>query len=101
MTHYAGLDLSMETTEVCVIDEAGRFVSAARVESTPEAIAEALAQVGEVERAVIETGRMSSAICLGLERLGVAIVCIDARQAHQSLKAMSVDRHGIRTPLTG
>jgi len=48
--------------------------------------------VGSVERAVIETGRMSGAICLGLKELGVPIVCIDARQAHQSLKAMKANK---------
>jgi transposase len=45
-----------------------------------------------IERAVIETGRMSSAICLGLRELGLAVVCIDARQAHQSLKAMKANK---------
>jgi len=41
---------------------------------------------------VIETGRMSPAICLGLRELSVPIVCIDARQAHQSLKAMKANK---------
>lgn len=92
MKHYAGLDLSMETTAICVVDEIGRKVHAESVESTPEAIAEALERAGSVERAVIETGRMSGAICLGLKQLGVPIVCIDARQAHQSLKAMKANK---------
>src|SRR3546814_17760249 len=47
---------------------------------------------GPIERAVIETGRMSPAICLGLRELGVPVVCIDARQAHQSLKAMKANK---------
>jgi transposase len=92
MKHYAGLDLSMESTAVCVVDETGRKVHAESVASTPEGIAGALGRAGSVERAVIETGRMSGAICLGLKRLGVPIVCIDARQAHQSLKAMKANK---------
>lgn len=92
MGYYAGLDLSMETTAVCVVDETGRKVHAESVQSTPEAICAALGRVGGVERAVIETGRMSGAICLGLKSLGVPIVCIDARQAHQSLKAMRANK---------
>jgi hypothetical protein len=43
MKHYAGLDLSMETTHVCVVDVDGRKIGAQCVESTPEAIATALA----------------------------------------------------------
>ena len=35
---------------------------------------------------------MSPWIALGLRELGVAIVCIDARQAHQSLKAMKANK---------
>lgn len=92
MTHYAGLDLSMETTAVCIVDETGRTVYTDTVESTPTAIAAALARAGSVDRAVIETGRMSGAICLGLRELGIPIVCIDARQAHQSLKAMKANK---------
>lgn len=51
-----------------------------------------LERYGPIERAVLETGRMSPAICLGLRELGVAVMCIDARQAHQSLKAMKANK---------
>ena len=88
MKYYAGIDLSMETTHVCVVDVEGRRVGALCVDSTPEAIAAALNRHGPVDRAVIETGRMTPSVALGLRDLGVPIVCIDARQAHQSLKAM-------------
>ncbi|MBZ9649860.1 IS110 family transposase [Sphingobium sp. 3R8] len=92
MEHYAGLDLSMETTHVCVVDENGRKLVSEKVESSPEALAEMLERNGPIKRAVIETGRMSPAICLGLRELGVLVVCIDARQAHQSLKAMQANK---------
>lgn len=59
MKHYAGLDLSMESTQVCIIDENGRKLSSEKAESTPDAIADALRRHGPIERAVIETGRMS------------------------------------------
>lgn len=92
MKHYAGLDLSMETTQVCIVDENGRKLVSEKVESTPEALAAMLERYRPIERAVIETGRMSPAVCLGLRELGVAVVCIDARQAHQSLKAMKANK---------
>ncbi|MGE8135289.1 IS110 family transposase [Novosphingobium subterraneum] len=92
MKHYAGLDLSMESTQVCIVDDNGRKVVSEKVENSPEAIAMMLERYGPIERAVIETGRMSPAICLGLRELGVAVVCIDARQAHQSLKAMKANK---------
>jgi len=92
MKHYAGLDLSMESTQVCIVDENGWKLVSEKVESSPEAIAAMLERYGPIERAVIETGRMSPAICLGLRELSVPIVCIDARQAHQSLKAMKATK---------
>ena len=87
MKLYGGLDLWMASTEVWVVDQEGSEpVHFMTVGSTPDAIVGALAEIGTIERAVIETGRMSPAICLGLKRPGAPIVCIDARQAHQSLQ---------------
>jgi hypothetical protein len=37
MKYYAGLDVSMEETAVCVIDDAGRIVGEAKVASDPPA----------------------------------------------------------------
>ena len=64
MKHYAGLDLSMKTTHVCVVDADGRKIGAQCVDSTSETIATALEQYGPIERAVIETGRMTPSIAL-------------------------------------
>jgi transposase len=91
MKHYAGIDLSMETSHVCIVDAEGQGRSAMR-DSTPEAIAALLERHGPMERVVIETGRMTPWVARGLHELGVAIVCIDARQAHQSLKAMKANK---------
>lgn len=46
MKHYAGWNLSMETTHVCVVDVDGRKIGAQCVDTTPEAIAMALEQMG-------------------------------------------------------
>src|SRR5690606_15585997 len=78
--------------QVCIVDENGGKIASMKVESAPDKIAQALREVGGVKRAVIETGRMSPAICHGLRSLGVPVVCIDARQAHQSLKALKANK---------
>ena len=89
MKHYAGLDLSMETTQVCIVDENGGKIASMKVESAPDKIAQALSEVGGVKRAVIETGRMSPAICHGLRSLGVPVVCIDARKLGANIERLS------------
>jgi len=43
MAYYAGLDVSLEQTSVCVVDEAGAVVLERRVVTEPEAIAAAVA----------------------------------------------------------
>jgi hypothetical protein len=101
MKHYAGLDLSMETTQVCIVDENGQKLVSEKVESTSEALAAMLERYRPLERTVIETGRMSPAICLGLRELGVPVVCIDARQAHQNLKAMKANKTDRRPRTVG
>lgn len=78
MKHYAGLDLSMETTQVCIVDEKSGKIASTKVETAPDMIAYAVREAGGVERAVIETGRMSPAICHGRRALSVPVVCINA-----------------------
>ena len=55
--HYIGLDVSLETTPVCVLDEAGAIVWRGKVGSTPEALAAAIrARAPWVARIGLETG---------------------------------------------
>ncbi len=42
MEHYAGLDVSLRATGVCVIDERGRVVIESKIPSEPDTIADFL-----------------------------------------------------------
>jgi transposase len=42
MTYFAGLDVSVKETSVCVVDDAGKIVREARVASEPEALLQVL-----------------------------------------------------------
>ena len=44
MNYYAGLDVSLEETAICVVDETGRIVKEARAASEPEALDRRLAE---------------------------------------------------------
>ena len=51
MTHYAGVDVSVKETAICVIDAVGAVVWQGKVHTQIEAIAEALARhAPELER---------------------------------------------------
>ena len=42
MAYFAGLDVSVKETSVCIVDDAGRIVREARVASEPEALLQVL-----------------------------------------------------------
>ncbi len=48
MTQFVQLDLSSEETQVCVVSEDGTIVPEAKLDSTSETIAAALAEAGLV-----------------------------------------------------
>jgi hypothetical protein len=46
MTHFAGLDVSVNETSICIVDDEGRVVLEAKVKTEPVAIISALAAEG-------------------------------------------------------
>ncbi len=91
MKYYAGLDVSMEETAVCVVDSEGEVVSEAKVASEPEAIAgylapwsKSLAKVGH------EAGGLSPWLHAGLQGRGVPAICIETRRMKAYAKASPV-----------
>lgn len=92
MDYFAGLDVSLEKTHICVLDRDGRVVHEATATSSPEAITVALAAAPACMRVVFETGRMAPMLYHGLTELGVAVVCIESRQAYQALKTLATHK---------
>lgn len=86
MGRYVGLDVSQKETAVCVVDESGRVTFEGRAKSDPGALAAVLAKKApQAERVGFETGAMSSWLWHELKRIGLPVVCIDARHAHAAL----------------
>lgn len=91
MKYYAGLDVSLEATSVCVIDSEGAIVSEKKVASEPEAIARCLGPWrGSLVRVGHEAGGLSPWLHPGLEALGVPVVCIETRRMKAYAKASPV-----------
>ena len=60
MEHYAGIDVSLEQSSVCVVDGAGRVVREAKVASEPAALVRFFGQLGLVfARIGLEAGPLS------------------------------------------
>ena len=99
MEYFAGLDVSMSKTHVCVVTQDGAVIHEVRVASTPASIVAALKQVPACRRVLFETGRMAPMLSHSLSQLGLPIVCVESRQAYQALKSLAThktDRNATR-----
>lgn len=92
MDYFAGLDVSLEKTHICVLDRDGTVVFEASAASTPESISAALQRAPVCRHVVFETGRMAPMLYHGLAELGVPVICIESRQAYQALKTLATHK---------
>lgn len=99
MRYYIGLDVSVKTTSVCIVDEAGKIVKERSLATEPDLIAAWLGKTGlTFERVGHEAGPMSSWLHDGLAKLGLPVVCVEARHMQTALAAMrnKTDRNDAR-----
>ena len=100
MRYYAGLDVSLAETSVCVVDEEGKILREAKVASEPEALATWLGALGlPLTRVGLETGALAGWLCEEMTELGVPnVVCMAARHARAAMVAMThkTDRNDAR-----
>jgi transposase len=87
MEHYVGLDVSLKQTSICVVDQTGSVVREGVADSDPEAIAEFVRlNAPHVVRIGLESGPTATWLWTELKRLGLPVICIDARHAKAVLK---------------
>lgn len=91
MNHYAGLDVSLEKTAICILNEDGIVIRELVAASDPAAIAQALYQVAPSFRRVgLEAGPLAPWLYAGLADLGLPAICIEVRQMRAFAKASPV-----------
>ena len=88
MKHYAGLDVSVKETSVCIIDEAGKTTREVKVASEPEAILAILMNEAlTIERVGLEAGPLSQWLYSGLAETGLPVICVETRHMKAALSA--------------
>lgn len=86
MQQYVGLDVSLEETSVCVLDQSGSIVFEGDVPSRPAAIEKLLRRhAPHAVRIAFETGSLSNWLWHELRTLGFPVCCLDARHAKAAL----------------
>ena len=96
MKHFAGLDVSLEETAICMVDGAGGIVREARVPSEPEALVAYFRGLGlAMERIGLEACSLAAWLHEGLAAAGLPAVC---RRAKAAMGAMpnKTDRNDAR-----
>lgn len=87
MEHYVGLDVSLKLTAICIVDQTGRIEREGVVASNPEAIAAFIkSHAPHVARIGLETGATSTWLWTELNKMGLPVICIDARHAKAALR---------------
>lgn len=99
MKYYAGLDVSLEESHVCIVDEMGAIVTEAVVASEPDELREYFQRLNiRLERIGLEAGPLSQWLYAGLFSAGLGVVCLETRRLKAALSAMPVktDREDAR-----
>lgn len=99
MGYFAGLDVSLEETAICIVDDAGMIVREARAASEPELLVAFFEACGmKIERVGLEACSLTAWLHGGLTEAGIPAICIEARQAKAAMGAMpnKTDRNDAR-----
>src|SRR5688572_22311113 len=91
MDHYAGIDVSLELSSVCIVDAQGKILKEAKLASEPEAlIAWFAAHKVPMARIGLEAGPLSQWLFAGMKAAGLAVELLETRHVRDAFKAMPV-----------
>jgi transposase len=99
VSYFVGLDVSLDETAICIVDDAGVIFREGKADTEPEAIATWLKAVGvSIERLGLEAGPLSPWLCEGLKVAGLPAICIETRRMKGATAVMAVktDRNDAR-----
>jgi transposase len=98
-TIFAGLDVSVKETSVCIVDDTGKIVREVKVASEPNALVVVLKNPAyQFKRIGLEAGPLSQWLCSALAEAELPVVCVGTRHMQAVLKAQinKTDRNDAR-----
>ncbi len=99
MKYYCGLDVSLNSAAICIVNQDGDIIQESEVPAEPSAISRWLKETGlPMERIGLEAGGLTPWICHELLAEGWPAICIETRHAKAAMKAqqMKTDRNDAR-----
>ena len=99
MDHFAGLDVSVKDTSVCIVDEVGKIVRELKVASEPDALLAVLRNTAyRFKRIGLEAGPLSQWLFSALAEADLPVICVETRHMRAVLKSQinKTDRNDAR-----
>src|SRR5437899_11634101 len=91
MNHYAGIDVSLESSTICVVDGAGKILREAKVASEPEALLAWFRLLSiPLDRIGLEAGPLSQWLYAALREAKFAVELLETRHVRDAFKSMPV-----------
>ena len=88
MDHFAGLDVSVKHTSVCIEDEVGKIVREVKVASEPDSLLAVLRSPAyHFKRIGLEAGPLSQWLFSELAEADLPVICVETRHMRAVLKA--------------
>lgn len=99
MTYFTGIDVSLRSVSICIVDQDGKVCYEAKTAAQPDAIVRAAKAFSEEVRCVgLEAGTLTQYLTYGLQAAGLEVVCMESRQVKNTLASMrnKTDRNDAR-----
>ena len=91
MDHYAGIDVSLEASHLCVVDGEGKILKEAKVTSDPDTLSVWFADYGvSMARIGLEAGPLSQWLYAGMKAAGLPVELLETRHVRDAFKSMPV-----------
>jgi transposase len=96
MDYFAGMDVSVKETSVCLVDDTGKIVREVKVASEPDALLAVLTNPGyHFKRIGLEAGPLSQWLFSALAEAGLPVICVETRHM-QAVLINKTDRNDAR-----
>lgn len=99
MEYYAGIDVSLEQSSVCIVDGSGKIFAEGKIASEPEPLISYLRSLGiGLSRVGLEAGPLSQWLYAAMRQAGLAVELLETRHVRDAFSAMPVksDRNDAR-----
>src|SRR5438046_4201674 len=88
MDYLAGLDVSVNDTNGCIVDDTGKIIREVKVASEPDALLQVLRNATyRFKRIGLEAGPLSQWLFSALGEANLPVICVETRHMRAVLKA--------------